>query len=80
MKLNAIKTKPFAYIAIAVVALMFTASDQKNAQGADISTPPSPEKTKDIAEAGFIYGLPIVMNYAVMYEYAVDKGGSQFKI
>ena len=23
-------------------------------------------KAKDIAEAGFIYGLPIVMNYAVM--------------
>src|SRR4029077_12272308 len=28
---------------------------------------------------GFIYGLPIVMNYAVMYEYAVDKDSSQFK-
>ena len=30
-------------------------------------------KAKDIAEAGFIYGLPIVMNYGVMYEYAVDR-------
>ena len=36
-------------------------------------------ETKDIAEAGFIYGLPIVMNYAVMYEYAVDKHSAQFK-
>jgi hypothetical protein len=34
---------------------------------------------KAIAEEGFIYGLPIVMNYAVMYEYAVDTKGSQFK-
>jgi hypothetical protein len=34
---------------------------------------------KDIAEAGFIYGLPIVMNYAVMYEYAVDRDSGQFK-
>src|SRR5881396_1005616 len=34
---------------------------------------------KDIAEAGFIYGLPIVMNYAVMYEYAVDRKSGQFK-
>src|SRR3979490_2356314 len=34
---------------------------------------------KDIAEAGFIYGLPIVMNYAVMYEYAVDRSSGQFK-
>src|SRR6266576_1989001 len=37
------------------------------------------EDTKAIAEEGFIYGLPIVMNYAVMYEYAVDKGNPQFK-
>jgi hypothetical protein len=40
---------------------------------------PSVEQTKAIAEEGFIYGLPIVMNYAVMNEYAVDKGGPQFK-
>jgi len=36
-------------------------------------------KAKDIAEAGFIYGLPIVMNYGVMYEYAVDRSSGQFK-
>ena len=36
-------------------------------------------KAKDIAEAGFIYGQPIVMNYAVMYEYAVDRNSGQFK-
>jgi hypothetical protein len=36
-------------------------------------------KSKDIAEAGFIYGLPIVMNYAVMYEYAIDRNSGQFK-
>src|SRR5438093_12675945 len=37
------------------------------------------EETKSIAEEGFIYGLPIVMNYAVMYEYAVDKNSGQYK-
>jgi hypothetical protein len=36
-------------------------------------------KAIDIAEAGFIYGLPIVMNYAVMYEYAIDHNSGQFK-
>jgi hypothetical protein len=36
-------------------------------------------KAKDIAEAGFIYGLPIVMNYAVMHEYAIDRNSGQFK-
>jgi hypothetical protein len=45
------------------------------AHAADIT----PAETKAIAEEGFIYGLPIVMNYAVMYEYAVDTKGSQFK-
>ncbi|MDM0022511.1 DUF1254 domain-containing protein [Variovorax saccharolyticus] len=40
---------------------------------------PSLAETKAIAEEAFIYGLPIVMNYAVMNEYAIDKGGPQFK-
>jgi hypothetical protein len=39
----------------------------------------TPAETKAIAEEGFIYGLPIVMNYGVMYEYAVDKNSGQFK-
>ena len=43
------------------------------------SEPPSIAETRAIAEEGFIYGLPIVMNYAVMYDYAVDKNSSQFK-
>lgn len=40
---------------------------------------PGIAETKAIAEEGFIYGLPIVMNYAVMYEYAVDRNSGQFK-
>jgi hypothetical protein len=40
---------------------------------------PGIAETKDIAEAGFIYGLPIVMNYAVMYEFCVDKNSGQYK-
>jgi hypothetical protein len=40
---------------------------------------PGIAEVKAIAEEGFIYGLPIVMNYAVMYEYAVDKNSGQFK-
>jgi hypothetical protein len=40
---------------------------------------PGIAETKAIAEEGFIYGLPIVMNYAVMYEYAVDRTSGQFK-
>jgi hypothetical protein len=40
---------------------------------------PGIEETKAIAEEGFIYGLPIVMNYAVMNEFCVDKNSSQYK-
>ncbi len=36
-------------------------------------------EAKDIAEEGFIYGLPLVMNYAVMQEYAVDRNSGQYK-
>ena len=36
-------------------------------------------EAKDIAEEGFIYGLPLVMFYAVMQEFAVDKNSGQFK-
>src|SRR6185503_16754929 len=40
---------------------------------------PGIAEIKTIAEEGFVYGLPIVMNYAVMYEYAVDKSNPEFK-
>ena len=40
---------------------------------------PDIREAKDIAEAGFVFGLPIVMNYGVMYEYALDRSSSQFK-
>ncbi|MFL5192877.1 MAG: DUF1254 domain-containing protein [Microvirga sp.] len=36
-------------------------------------------EAKDIAEEGFIYGLPLVMFYAVMQEFAVDRNSGQFK-
>jgi hypothetical protein len=39
----------------------------------------TPAETKAIAEEGYIYGLPLVMNYAIMNEYAVDKNTNQFK-
>src|SRR5437764_677995 len=49
------------------------ASAQAKAEWPDII------EAKKIAEEGFIYGLPIVMNYVAMYEFAVDTKGGQFK-
>src|SRR5947199_9946152 len=40
---------------------------------------PGIAETKAIAEEAFIYGLPIVMNYAVMNEFCVDKSSGQYK-
>jgi hypothetical protein len=40
---------------------------------------PGIEEVKAIAEAGFVYGLPIVMNYGVMNEYIIDKSSGQWK-
>jgi hypothetical protein len=38
---------------------------------------PNVPEARAIAEEGFIYGLRNVMNYAVMYEYAVDRNSGQ---
>lgn len=40
---------------------------------------PTIAETKAIAEEGFVYGLPIVMNYAVLYDYVVDRNSGQWK-
>ncbi|MES2476962.1 MAG: DUF1254 domain-containing protein [Verrucomicrobiota bacterium] len=58
-----------ALIATALVAAPLSAPAQV----------PSSAEIKTIAEEGFIYGLPIVMNYAVMHEFAVDRNSGQFK-
>jgi hypothetical protein len=63
------KTKTVLVAALATLLALTTA------RAADLT----PAETKAIAEEAFIYGLPLVMNYAVMYEYAVDKKSSQFK-
>jgi hypothetical protein len=70
-------TKAIASTLLCVLAATFvTGCEKKNANGV---AAPGIEETKAIAEEGFIYGLPIVMNYAVMYEYAVDRNSGQFK-
>ncbi len=74
-------------VVLTASALLFTACGKKDdavaiADKADKKAgvpAPGIEETKAIAEEGFIYGLPIVMNYAVMNEYSVNKDSGQFK-
>ena len=40
---------------------------------------PSIEETKQIAQEGFIYALPLVMYYTSAYELFVDPNSGQFK-
>ena len=63
------KTIKCTFAALAAVLALTTT------RAADLT----PAEIKAIAEEGFIYGLPIVMNYAVMYEYSVDKNSGQYK-
>src|SRR5271166_1862818 len=60
---------------LALLSLALGAALTSAVRAADIT----PAETRAIAEEGYIYGLPIVMNYAVMYEYAVDRDSGQFK-
>ena len=39
---------------------------------------PNIAETKDIAEQGFIYGLPLVMNYAIMNAYSINRDSPAF--
>jgi hypothetical protein len=64
-----------AALAGAIAVTIFAGSAMRPVRAADIT----PAEIKTIAEEGFIYGLPIVMNYAVMYEYAVNKNSGQYK-
>ena len=60
---------------LALLSLALGAALTSGVRAADITL----ADTRAIAEEGFIYGLPIVMNYAVMYAYAVDRDSGQFK-
>ncbi len=65
----------------AVIALIVACgnNDTVSQAGKKDTAKPGIAETKAIAEEAFIYGLPIVMNYAVMNEFAIDKNSGQYK-
>jgi hypothetical protein len=78
----------FIGVLYSVIALLLLAGCDKKDD--TISTAEQADKTADIAapriaetrkidEDGFIYGFPIVMNYAVMNEFSIDKNSGQYK-
>ena len=87
MTMKLTKRTLFSGLASAIALTLLTGCDKKgdaisNAEKTDTKAGiavPNIEETKAIAEEAFIYGLPIVMNYAVMNEFCVDKNSGQYK-
>jgi len=85
--MKSLRARFAALVALGVLVLAPLGCGKKNdavsqAEKADnASGVPAPgiEEVRKIAADGFVYGLPIVMNYAVMYEYAIDRNSGQFK-
>jgi hypothetical protein len=83
-----VKILPLVLLLAGTVSLLALTSCKKKsevilqapaAQQHSVVLAPGIEETKAIAEEGFIYGLPLVMNYAVMNEFCVDKDSGQYK-
>ena len=72
-------TKRDLLCSAAMAALAATMAKSTPAMAQTRAEWPNLLEAKDIAEEGFIYGLPLVMIYAVMQEFAVDRNSGQFK-
>jgi hypothetical protein len=78
-KRNLVTLAVMALAAVALILCGCTARRGAVTAAQPGTGPADPAEVRAIAEEGFIYGLPIVMNYAVMYEYAVDPDSGQYK-
>ena len=83
---KAISLATASLLAVTVLTACNKPADKAPTTTADTTAAPvaeadglTTEQFKALAEEGFIYGLPLVMNYAIMNEYAVDPNSGQFK-
>ncbi|GAW87458.1 hypothetical protein bplSymb_SCF08901P001 [Bathymodiolus platifrons methanotrophic gill symbiont] len=82
--LSGCSTKRDSAVATELANIKLELAQAELAQAERADTPTLADNTeladiKDIAEEGFIFGLPIVMNYAVMNEFTIDKSSGQHK-
>ena len=59
-------------IAVVAFVITFTSCKSNNPASEGVSH-------KDTWKEAYIYGFPMVMNYGIMYAYAVDRNSGQFK-
>jgi hypothetical protein len=71
--------KPLTLILASFAILLLAAGCETWSDPISQAGKPSIAEVQAIAEEGYIYGLPIVMNYAITYEYFVDRTASQYK-
>ena len=82
-----IKARTIGALCCALAVLILPACDKpgdaiSKAKQADTQkgiAAPGIAEVKAIAEEAFVYGLPLVMNYGVMYEFVIDKNSNQYK-
>lgn len=79
IRMNTSRVKTLAMALGMTAAALMTAGCNSSQQEAAGTEAPPPGEVKAIAEEAFIYGLPIVMNYAVMNELALNKDSGQYK-
>ncbi len=68
-----------AITGVALTGCATTTNDAVAQAAKNDQNPPGILDVTNIAEEAFIYGLPLVMNYAANYEFWVDKTSSQYK-
>lgn len=78
MRFHSLKTSTAAAL-VALVSTLAWSGCGTGRHAAVSTAPPTPAEVRAIAEEGYIYGLPLVMNYAVNYEYWVATNSSQYK-
>ena len=79
MKRNLSSAAVAAAVVVTLLGGCATTNDTISLAAEGAKNKPGIAETKTIAEEGFIYGLPIVMNYAVMCNFCVQKDSSQYK-
>jgi hypothetical protein len=81
------RASPTRFVCLAAALVLAAGCGKKNdtvkqaeKQDAASGVPaPGIEEVKKIAEDGFVYGLPVVMNYAIQYDFVIDKNSGQWK-
>lgn len=64
------------YLPAALAALSLACMAPSASSAKDL---PAPEEIRSIAHEALVYGLPIVMGYGVMYDFAIDEKSPNFK-